>query len=74
MMSGHNYTRRHVVRTKLDIDRSQNEAVRARMFGVLKMKRKGKKHPQSSIRRFFNGRRQFSLEKMQLRIIKKTVL
>ena len=44
-------------RTKLDVDRVQNEIIRAWMLGALKMKRKLKKCPQSDIRRGFNGRR-----------------
>ena len=54
MMNGESEARRHVERTKLDIDRAQNENVRSRMLGALKMKRKLKKHPQADIR-IFNG-------------------
>ena len=46
--------RRHVERTKLEIDRAQNENIRAWTLGAFKMKRKLMKRPQVDMRRFFN--------------------
>ena len=55
MLNGESEARRHVERTRLNIDRAPNEHVRSWMLEALKMKKKLKKHPQNYIRRFFNG-------------------
>ena len=55
MLNGESESRRHVERTKLDIDRAPNESIRSWMLEALKMKMKLKKHPQNDVRRVFNG-------------------
>ena len=54
-MNGESEVRRYAERTKLEIDRAQNETIRSWILGALKMKRKLKKNPQADIRRFFDG-------------------
>ena len=53
MMSGDSEERRNVERAKLDVNRAQNQNIRSRILGSLKMKVKLKKYPQADIRRFF---------------------
>ena len=55
MLNGDSEERRHVERTRLDVDRSSNESIRSRTLGALKMKRKFKKYLQNDIRRFSMG-------------------
>ena len=55
MKNGEYDERKYQERTELDLRRSDNETINAWMFGALKIKKKIKKHPQSGIRRFFNG-------------------
>ena len=49
--------RKYVENTESDLDRSNNEKIKAWMLGTIKMKSKLKKCPQFEIRRFFNGQR-----------------
>ena len=55
MINGERDARRHAERTKLDIDREQNENIISRMLEELNNNRKIKKYSQTDIRRFFNG-------------------
>ena len=55
MINGECEARRHTERTKLDIDRAQNENIKAWALGALKMKMKLKKHLQAEIKRFLTG-------------------
>ena len=55
MIIGESEARKNAERTKLNVDRLQHEIIRSWMLGLLKIKRKVKKHPKTDIRRFFNG-------------------
>ena len=57
MKNGECDERKHAERTELDLDRSENDTIKAWTLGALKMKRKLKKCTRSDVRRFFNGQR-----------------
>lgn len=57
MKNGECDERKHAERTELDIDRSENDTIKAWTLGALKMKRNLKKCTRSDVRRFFNGQR-----------------
>ena len=54
MKNGECNERTHVERTKLDLNRSKNDIIKAWRFGTLKIERKIKKNMKSNARRFFN--------------------